>query len=51
MYTVHGTVLCTVYKLYIDKLFTQMGEMDLLHNRVEPLAALFWALGIVLANT
>ena len=28
-----------------------MGKVDRLHNRVEPLAALFLALGIVLANS
>ena len=28
-----------------------MGKVDRLRNRVEPFAALFWALGIVLANT
>ena len=27
-----------------------MGKVDRLYNRVEPFAALFWALGIVLAN-
>ena len=31
----------------IDKLYTQMGKADRLRNRVEPFAALFWALGIV----
>ena len=28
-----------------------MGKLDRLRNRVEPFAALFWALGIVFANT
>ena len=28
-----------------------MGKVDCLSNKVEPYAALFWALGIVLANT
>ena len=28
-----------------------MGKVDHLHNRVEPFAAQFWDLGIVLANT
>ena len=30
-----------------DKLYTQMGKVDRLRNIVQPLAALFWALGIV----
>ena len=34
----------------IDKLYTQMGKVDRLRNRFEPFAALFLALGIVLAN-
>ena len=28
-----------------------MGQVDRLRNRIEPFAALFWALGIALANT
>ena len=28
-----------------------MSKVDRLRNRVEPFAALFWALGIELANT
>ena len=28
-----------------------MGKVDRLRTKVEPFAALFWALGIVLANT
>ena len=28
-----------------------MGKVDRLRNRVDPFGALFWALGIVLANT
>ena len=28
-----------------------MGKVDRLRNRVEPFAALFWALGIVLYST
>ena len=34
----------------IDKLYTQIGNVNRLHNRIEPIAALFWALGIVLAH-
>ena len=30
--------------------YTQMGNVFRLHNRIEPSAALFWALGIVLAH-
>ena len=34
----------------IDKLYTQIGNVNRLHNIIEPFAALFWALGIVLAH-
>ena len=34
----------------IDKLYTQIGNANRLHNIIEPFAALFWALGIVLAH-
>ena len=34
----------------IDKLYTQIGNVNRLHNIIEPFAALFWALGIVLAQ-
>ena len=30
--------------------YTQIGNIFRLHNRIEPFAALFWALGIVLAH-
>ena len=35
----------------IDKLYNWMGKVDRFCNSVEPFAALFWALGSVLANT
>ena len=35
---------------YIDKLYTQIGNANRLHNIIEPFAALFWALGIVFAH-
>ena len=31
----------------IDKLYTQMGKVDRRRNRVEPFAALCWALSII----
>ena len=34
----------------IDKWYTQIGNVNRLHNIIEPFAALFWALGIVLAH-
>ena len=34
----------------IDKLHTQIGNVNRLHNIIEPFAVLFWALGIVLAH-
>ena len=34
----------------IDKLYTQIGNVNRLHNIIEPFASLFWALGIVLAH-
>ena len=34
----------------IDKLYTQIGNVNRLYNIIEPFAALFWALGIVLAH-
>ena len=34
----------------IDKLYTQIDNVNRLHNIIEPFAALFWALGIVLAH-
>ena len=34
----------------IDKLYTQIGNDNRLHNIIEPFAALFWALGIVFAH-
>ena len=34
----------------IDKLYTQIGNDNRLHNVIEPFAALFWALSIVLAH-
>ena len=34
----------------IDKLYTQIGNANRLHNIIEPFAALFWALGIVLVH-
>ena len=43
-----GTV--SVLGLIIDKLYTQIGNVNRLHNIIEPFAALFWALGIVLAH-
>ena len=44
--TVHvNCVLCRPSG--IDKHYPQMGKVDRLYNRVEPYAALFWALGIV----
>ena len=50
------TVVCTMYiphnwlGMGIDKLYTQIGNVNRLHNIIEPFAALFWALGIVLAH-
>ena len=41
-------VLCGIGK---DKQYNKMGKVDRLCHRVEPFAVLFWALGIVLANT
>ena len=38
------------YALYIDKLYTQIVNDNRLHNRIEPFAALYWALGIALAH-
>ena len=34
----------------IDKLYTQISNVNRLHNIIEPFAPLFWALGIVLAH-
>ena len=34
----------------IDKFYTQIGNVNRLHNIIEPFAAMFWALGIVLAH-
>ena len=35
----------------IEQFYTQVDKVDRLRNGVEPFAALFWPLGIVLANT
>ena len=35
----------------LDKLYTQMGKVNRLRNRVEPFIALIWALGNVLKPT
>ena len=37
-----------VAKAYIN--YTQIDNVNRLHNRIEPFAALFWALVIVLAH-
>ena len=34
----------------IDKLYPDCSNVNCLHNIIEPFAALFWALGIVLAH-
>ena len=34
----------------IDKLYTQIGNVNRLHTIIEPFPALFWALSIVLAH-
>ena len=34
--------------LFIDKLYTKIGNVIGIHLRIEPFAFLFWALGIVL---
>ena len=43
-----------IYEQYsvgsIDKLYTQIGNVNRLHNIIEPFAALFWALGSVLEH-
>ena len=35
---------------FIDKFYTQIGNVNRLHNIIEHFAPLFWALGIVLAH-
>ena len=40
-------IMCFMPRI-IDKLYTQIGNVNRLHNIIEPFAALFWALGIVL---
>ena len=34
-------ILCTLYSTLIDKLYTQIGNVNSLHNKIEPFAALF----------
>ena len=34
----------------IDKKNRKIGKVNSLHNRIEPVTALFWAFGIVLAH-
>ena len=46
----HSWVGAKAWCSSIDKLYTQIGNVDRLHNIIEPFAALFWALGFVLAH-
>ena len=41
---------CLFLILYPYISYTQIGNVNSLQNRIEPFAALFWALGIVLAH-